>query len=172
MNKKKICLVGGLGVGKTSLAKRFLNENFDDKWRASVGVNIYSKLVCIDGNRVKLLLGDVEGKQDSRRLPMVYLGGASAIIYVVDGTRLETLETVMDIRQDIELELGGSLPGLVLFNKSDLADQWEVSNEMISQVETDGMLTLLTSCKEGSGVDTAFDLIGRVVMGKTTLVAA
>lgn len=57
----------------------------------------------------------------------------------------------------------------MLFNKSDLAQQWEISPGMISDAESGGIFALLTSCREGSGVNTAFNLISRVLMGKTAL---
>ena len=94
------------------------------------------------------------------------------MIYVVDGTRLDTLGAAIGLRSEIETHLGHSLPSIILFNKSDLADRWEVSHSMINDVEDGGNLSILTSCREGSGVNMAFNLIGRVLLGKSTLVAA
>ena len=64
------------------------------------------------------------------------------------------------------------MPSIMLFNKMDLAQDWEISSGMINDVERDGMFSMLSSAKEGSGVKTAFNLLSRVLIGKTTLVAA
>ena len=172
MYKKKVCMVGAFAVGKTSLVQRFVTGIFSSRYLTTVGVKIDNKDVDVDGDTVQLLLWDIQGEDELSSVPMNYLKGASAIIYVVDGTRLETLATAMDIKQEVESRFEGGVPSIVLFNKSDLADSWEISAEMISEVEATGTLTILTSSKEGSGVNTAFNLITRVMMGKTSLFAA
>ena len=172
MYKKKICMVGAFAVGKTSLVQRFVTGIFSSRYLTTVGVKIDNKEVEVDGDTVQLLLWDIQGEDELSRVPLNYLKGASAVIYVVDGTRLETLKTALDIKQEVENQFEGGVPNIMLFNKSDLADQWEVSPEMIGEVEAGGMLTMLTSSKEGTGVNTAFNLITRVMMGKTTLFAA
>ena len=41
--KKKVCLIGDSRVGKTSLIKRFVNDEFDDKYIATIGAKISKK---------------------------------------------------------------------------------------------------------------------------------
>ena len=45
MIHKKICLLGGFGVGKTSLVSRFVHSIFSDKYLTTVGVKIDKKSV-------------------------------------------------------------------------------------------------------------------------------
>ena len=172
MNNKKVCIVGDRAVGKTSLIRRFLTGSYEPSWPATAGARIEKKELDIDGDKLQLMLWDIEGQSELSAESASYLKGASAMIYVVDGTRLETLGTAIGLRLEIETHLGHSLPSIVLFNKSDLAERWEISNAMINDAEVGGNLSILTSSKEGSGVNMAFSLIGRVLLGKTTLVAA
>jgi 50S ribosomal subunit-associated GTPase HflX len=95
---------------------------------------------------------------------------ASAMIYVVDGTRMETLTSAIDLRKAAEKHIGNFVPSIILFNKSDLVNDWEISSNMINNIESDGIVAILSSCKEGIGVDTAFNLIIRVVMGKSSMI--
>lgn len=172
MSNKKICLVGAPGVGKTSLAQRFTNGTFSYRFRPQPGLNIERRAVDVDGEPVHLMLWDFQRRDEFSTTPSNFVEAAAAIIYVVDGTRLDSLNRLDRIKRETEKVIGRAVPSLVLFNKSDLSDRWQVSGEMISRVEAGGTITLLTSCKEGSGVDTAFRLIARVVMGKTAVVAA
>lgn len=172
MSNKKICLVGAARVGKTSLVQRFTHGTFSYRFRPQPGVNIERREIDVDGESVQLMLWDFQGQDEYSPTPASFIDAAAAIVYVADGTRLDTLERVRRLKRDTEKLLGKAVPSLVLFNKSDLADRWQVTSEMIARVEAGGTITLLTSCKEGSGVDTAFNLIAHVVMGKTAVVAA
>ena len=172
MYNKKICILGERGVGKSCLVQRFLNGSFDDGYEVTIGANIRKARLQVDTDKLQLMLWDIEGQDRSSRRFLDYLKGTSAIFYVVDGTRLQTLDAVLEFRREIESRGSKPVPSIILFNKSDLASDWEVSPAMINDVETDGMFSLLTSAKEGSGVSTAFNLLSRVLIGKTSLVAA
>src|SRR3989454_10058539 len=41
--KAKVCLVGDVAVGKTSLIKRFVQDQFDDRYIATVGTKVSKK---------------------------------------------------------------------------------------------------------------------------------
>jgi len=47
MLKKKICMLGSYGVGKTSLVARFVNS-FTDKYQTTIGVKIDKKVLQVD----------------------------------------------------------------------------------------------------------------------------
>ena len=52
MIQKKICLLGGFGVGKTSLVSRFVHSIFSDKYLTTVGVKIEKKAVTVEDKSV------------------------------------------------------------------------------------------------------------------------
>jgi GTPase SAR1 family protein len=47
MIQKKVCMVGTLGVGKTSLVAKFVHSMFSDKYLTTVGVKIDKKTVAV-----------------------------------------------------------------------------------------------------------------------------
>ena len=169
---KKVCILGARAVGKTSLVQRYLKGEFSSDYRATAGASIKKAQLQVDGDKLQLMIWDVQGESDSDRGYYDYLKGASAIIYVVDGTRLDTLKTALDYRQDIESRAGKPVPSIMLLNKADLVKNWEISSSMINDLEQEGIFTLLTSDREVIGVDTAFNLLARVLLGKTSLFAA
>ncbi|MCA9468788.1 MAG: GTP-binding protein, partial [Nitrospira sp.] len=47
MKQKKICLLGGFAVGKTSLVRRLVSGLFSEKYLTTIGVKIDQKMVTI-----------------------------------------------------------------------------------------------------------------------------
>ena len=125
MLKKKICIVGSFGVGKTSLVRRFVDSIFDESYLATVGVKIDRKDVRIGSTAVTLVLWDLAGEDDLAQLNVSHLRGSSGYILVADGCRATTLAKAIDIQRRIA-QLLGPLPFVMVVNKADLRDQWEV----------------------------------------------
>lgn len=152
MLKKKICMVGQFGVGKTSLVRRFVDSIFDERYLTTIGVKIDRKDVSVDGKSLTLMLWDLAGEDDLAQLNVSHLRGASGYILVADGCRASTLEKAAELQQRITLTLG-ALPFVLVVNKSDLRDQWEVQSSQVAQY---GWSTFETSAKAGSGVEEMF----------------
>ncbi|MDH3763083.1 MAG: GTP-binding protein [Gammaproteobacteria bacterium] len=170
MYNKKVCILGAAGVGKSSLIRRFKSGKFNEACMSNTGARINKVIRSIEHDKVQLMLWDIQDESDAPGGFLNYIKNTSAIIYVVDGTRLETLKVAMELRLETEKHLASGVPSIILFNKSDLVKGWEVSSNMISKIESEGIVAILTSCKEGTGVNTAFNLITRVVMGKTAMI--
>ena len=62
MIQKKVCMLGGFAVGKTSLVSRFVSSIFSEKYLTTVGVKIDKKTVAADGKEVSLVLWDINGQ--------------------------------------------------------------------------------------------------------------
>jgi len=152
MLKKKICMVGQFGVGKTSLVRRFVDSIFNERYLSTIGVKIDRKDVCAGGTDLTLMLWDLAGEDDLAPLNMSHLRGASGYILVADGCRSATLAKARELQQRITKMLG-PLPFVLVINKADLRDQWEVQSADIQQ---HGWLTFETSAKEGTGVEEMF----------------
>ncbi len=172
MYNKKICILGAPAVGKTCLVRRFIGGDCGPDYLPTVGANIDKIRLQIDSDRLQLMLWDIQGEELPSRRFFDYLKGASAIVYVVDGTRLESLDIALEFRRQIDNSLVTPLPSIMLFNKSDLTKIWEITPGMINNVEASGIFALLSSSREGVGVNTAFNLLARVLLGKATMVAA
>jgi len=145
-------MVGQYGVGKTSLVRRFVESVFDERYHSTIGVKIDSKEVIVDSKPVTLMLWDLAGEDDLAQLNVSHLRGASGYILVVDGCRAATLEKAAELQRRITSMLG-RLPFVLVMNKADLRDQWEVKD---ADVEQYGWPTFETSAKAGSGVEEMF----------------
>lgn len=158
MIQKKICMLGAFAVGKTSLVARFVESIFVDRYLTTVGVKISKKALQVDNQEWHLILWDLAGEDEFLQIRTSYLRGSSGYLLVVDGTRRATLDTAVSIQQRIT-EAVGNVPFVVLFNKSDLESEWDVSNDVMAELAQRGWSWLKTSAKTGVGVDEAFRLL-------------
>lgn len=155
MLKKKIVMLGAFAVGKTSLVQRFVNSIFDEKYLTTIGVKIDQKDIELDSHQVTLMIWDLYGEDDFMKLKPSYLIGASGYFIIADGTRSETLAVANELH-DLAQKTINNAPFILLINKSDLKEQWEIKAEEIEDLRKKGWLVYLTSAKEGTNVEEAF----------------
>jgi len=156
MVKKKVCLLGQFGVGKTSLIEKFVFNVFSEKYLSTIGVKVDKKEVVLpDGRRAVLMVWDLAGQEEENPAPRAYLKGMSGYLLVADGTRPDTLEMVRRIHKTV----GGQYPDVpfrLLINKSDLTADWKISPRDYEDYTRKGVEVHITSAKEGTAVEDAF----------------
>ena len=162
VQQKKICMLGGFSVGKTSLVKRYVESVFSESYLTTVGVKIDKKTVTLGDKTVHLILWDLAGEDDMASLRMSYMRGSAGYVLVADGTRSATLEVALALRKRVEAEYG-PLPFALLINKNDLREQWTITDDDLEKLRTDGWWVRTSSARTGEGVEDAFtDLATRV----------
>jgi small GTP-binding protein len=155
MIQKKVCMLGGFAVGKTSLVSQFVRSIFSEKYLTTVGVKIDKKTVAADGKEVSLVLWDINGQDEFQDVQESYLRGTSGYLLVVDGTRRATLETAAKLQEKAKA-VAGNVPFVVVLNKSDLATEWQVDERGIVKFAEQGWTIVRTSAKTGEGVEETF----------------
>lgn len=163
MIQKKVCLVGVFGTGKTSLVQQYVHSIFSAKYHSTVGVKIDRKTMEVDGTAVTLVLWDLAGKDADQDIPPSYLRGSHAVLFVVDGTRRETLDQLPQLNA-LAREAAGEVPSLVALNKADLADRWIVKDADEAGLKAQGWEVLRTSAKTGAAVEAAFAWLARATL--------
>ena len=166
MIQKKICLLGGFGVGKTSLVAQFVHSIFSEKYLTTIGVKIDKKSVVVDETQVELVIWDIYGHDDFQKLRSSYLRGASGYLFVADGTRRATLDTVDELRRLTDANAGGA-PFVLAVNKADLRDQWQIEDGAIEERRRAGWHVVETSAKTGDMVEDAFANLARAMLTPT-----
>jgi small GTP-binding protein len=155
MLQKKICMLGGFSVGKTSLVKRFVESVFSETYLTTVGVKIDKKTVDLGERAVNLILWDVAGEDDISTVRMSYLRGCAGYVLVADGTRPSTLGVARSLRDRVEAD-NGRLPFVLLLNKNDLQEQWAIDRAEVHDLRQAGWSVRSSSARTGEGVDDAF----------------
>jgi small GTP-binding protein len=155
MLQKKICMLGSFSVGKTSLVRRFVESIFSDAYQTSIGVKIDKKVVRSGNEDVTLVLWDIHGEDVYQKIRMSYLRGMSAYLLVADGTRRQTLDDALALNERV-VEEAGKVPAILVINKSDLAEKWEIDAARESELTAAGWTIIRTSAKTGDSVEEVF----------------
>ena len=160
--KIKICLVGEAAVGKTSLIRRFVLEDFDDKYIQTLGTKVSKKELTVphvDGEAVKvdMTIWDIMGQKGFRELlKEAYFYGAKGVIAVADVTRKTTLDDLDDWIEGV-YSVTGKIPIQFMANKWDLKEQAELGEEeLVQATKAYDSSFFFTSAKTGESVENAF----------------
>src|SRR5437899_1148336 len=161
--KSKICLVGEQGVGKTSLIRRYVLDQFDDRYVRTLGAKVEKKSlrVALPGPdaliEVNMAIWDIIGHVGFRQLlGDSFFNGAQGILAVADLTRRETLPVLTGWVEAVE-SIAGKVPVVLVANKADLTAQAQLGvADLAEMADTFGCTYVLTSAKNGQNVEDAF----------------
>jgi small GTP-binding protein len=174
----KITLAGNGSVGKTTLVKRFCEGVFQRSYKMTIGVDIMSKKVEIEGTKHLLQIWDLAGQEQFRlgTLP-AFMRGVTGVLYVVDRTDKRTLYGSNKIKGQPEglapwetdvhrfVDPTGSYipPAILLGNKSDLPCSI-TEGEIENYAEPRSWGWTVTSAKTGKNVEKAFVDLTKMIM--------
>ena len=131
MREVKVCLLGEAGVGKSSIAHRFVLDSFNEKQETTIGAAFMSKTVRYKAHSVKFQMWDTAGQEKYKGLAPMYYRGASAAIVVYDITNFVTFnvvkEWVRDVRTTCDAE---EFILIVVGNKSDIEEKRKIQREV------------------------------------------
>jgi len=160
----KIVVLGDSGVGKTSIAMRFVKEIFPENPNSTVGATFLTKRIMIDNYKIKLQIWDTAGQERFRSLAPMYYRGAQCAILVFDVTNEETLLKVKDWVKELKNASTDEIILAIVANKVDLAD---VIGKRIEKskceeyASTVGGIYFETSAKTKAGIEELFVSISK-----------
>ena len=170
MIRKKICMLGAFGVGKTSLVKRYFHCAFDERYYATLGARIEKKQLCVEDQDITLMVWDFAGEDDILQVPLSYLRGADGVIVVADGTRPDTIQTAIELHARARSQTG-EIPSVLALNKHDLQDRWNVEVGEMRELRRRVGPVLRTSAKSGRHAGTIFETLAHQVVTHDASVA-
>jgi Ras-related protein Rab-5C len=156
LNICKILLLGEMGVGKTSIARRLVFGSFGGEYKSTIGVEILTYEIANGpgGIPFTFLIWDTDGSYGEAMFDTLYMEGAQAALLVGDVSRRTTITSMVRLAD----AYAGRFPGrysAVILNKMDLlASPDELS--IPDGLETPVRKVLRTSAKTGEGVQEVF----------------
>ena len=155
----KVMLLGDIGVGKTSLAKRLMFGKFDNDYKTTIGVDILTHELTLPVPAkpvtAKLLLWDTDGDFGQHIFKSVYIAGASGALVISDASRPPTIQKMFELAAAFLERLPGRSVRAVI-NKCDIVAPDLTGVDLCGVRQED---VLFSSAKTGEGVDAAFSAI-------------
>ena len=158
----KLSLIGDGGVGKTSMAQRYVHGIFQADYKATIGTYISKKECRFNelNTSVRFMIWDLAGQPQFERLWPDYLTDSRAGIIVFDITNRESFE---HIKKWHDIITKVALPHIVLIlvgNKVDLNVSRVVSTaEGMNLAKDLGIYYMETSAKTNENIDGVFEWI-------------
>ena len=162
--KKKICMLGDAGVGKTSLIRRLVKGTFTTEYRQTAGTKISLKDIETEGGTVTLMIWDILGQEGFPALRNMYFKKAAAAVLVCDQTDSESLEKLPKWLESLHSVEPGT-PVIIAANKSDDMNKVFGLDDVTTFLEEEGLEVYDTSAKTGEGVAELFSAVASLFGG-------
>ncbi|MHA1167019.1 MAG: Rab family GTPase [Candidatus Hodarchaeales archaeon] len=160
----KMILIGDPGAGKTSLISQYVHGRFKKRYQLTIGLDVSSKDLEIDGREVRLSINDVGGQERFVSVRHMFYTGSHLAMLVFDVTRPKSLERLLNVWSKELLQFNPPrenqppMQMILVGNKCDLEDlRMTEPEEGEEAARTLGAIKYIeTSAKENTKVDEAF----------------
>jgi small GTP-binding protein len=155
----KVALMGDFKVGKTSLIKKFVYNQFNDAYLMTMGTRISKKTLLLrshaGGIRARLMIWDIMGQVKFANMLSSFTRGSAGGIFVCDMTRKSTYENVSKWINDFQMFCDNALI-IIIGNKSDIGSHKVTEAEIAEMALKFNARYFITSAKTGENVERLF----------------
>jgi Ras-related protein Rab-21 len=166
----KIVILGEGRVGKTSILKRYIQNQFSDDEKSTVNVGNLQKEVTYNGNKVIMSFWDTAGQEIFNALNTIYYQGAVGALILYDISKIETFEKVKKWINELHENVGKDIILVIAGNKFDIIKKKEELNSNEQQVKEYikqfKCQHFFTSAKSGYNVNETFQSLINSVLDK------
>lgn len=162
----KLLVLGDEKVGKTQMIEQYVRGKFSEVHLPTDGVveEGNSKVVSLDGQRVKLLIWDTAGNEEYRQITSSFFRGSHGMLVVYDVTSEKSFKHVQGYLHEIEQNASESAFVVLVGAKTDMEAERKVTTEQVEEyvkkqkfIDAANILTAETSAKTNTGITEAFD---------------
>jgi small GTP-binding protein len=159
-----LILIGDSLVGKTSLMKRYVDNEFFDDTLSTIGIEVVTKKKKINNKLYHIKIWDTCGQERLRSLTLNYYKNADGIILVYDVNSEESFSNLDYWMKSIDSRCKKEIPVLIIGNKIDKKDLID-KDSLNDFVEKHNNIPMYkTSAKSGINVNEAFDKICTMII--------
>jgi len=122
--KAKIVLLGDGDVGKTSLIRRFVVDQYSDEYITTIGTKVSKRSLSLGHPAAEVEMAmqiwDVLGQKGYSGVQETAMKGAQGVLMVYDATADESRRSLEDYWMPAVWRLAGRVPMVIAGNKADL----------------------------------------------------
>jgi small GTP-binding protein len=153
----KVVVVGTSGVGKSSIIRRLVQNDFREGGAPTCGADFHTYSCAAGADTVRLQIWDTAGQERFRAISRSYFRNAVGAILVYDITSAASFDEVADWLAELHALALPNAHVLLVGNKSDLEAARQVGQGQVREfAERNHIEALETSARSGRGVREAF----------------
>lgn len=148
-----------------------MNQRFSSQYKATIGADFLTKELVLDDKRVVMQIWDTAGQERFQSLGVAFYRGADCCVLMFDVNNAKSFEALSSWKDEFLIQANpadpDSFPFVVLGNKIDV----EESKRQVSAKKAQAFCAMNgnlpyyeTSAKEATGVEQAFEVVGRNAM--------
>ncbi len=162
----KILLVGEGQVGKSSILRRFTDNDFI-KQVPTIGIDNKTKMVKVDKTEIKLVIWDTAGQEKYRSITSGFYKNAMGILLVFDLTFEESFDNIRNWLRYIRTHAPEDVYKVLIGNKCDLEDERVIEKAKIEELAQEvGLNYFEVSAKTNINVQEAFIYVAKKIKEK------
>lgn len=155
----KVILAGDGAVGKSSLLRRYVFDEFVDEHKMTIGMDTYTKLTRVPGlGPVKIHTWDLAGQPQWSSVRESFYLGSHAMALVFDVSQPETIKHLPNWVRECRGK-APNIPVLVVANKIDLPAKVPVS-KIARWSQDNGYDYIEASAKKKHNIEALFEKLG------------
>lgn len=170
----KSIIIGNSSVGKTSLLYRYVEQDWNPHYIATIGVDFKVMTFERASKIVKLQLWDTAGQDRFRTITHTYYRGAHGVMMVFALDDRESFDGLSEWINDVQRFAAAGIPVVLVGNKADCSPSAvQVPDEEAEALaQSLGGVYMKASAKQNVGVDEAFtQMLERCVAHRMALLA-
>ena len=157
--KFKLIFLGDQGTGKSCILNRFVEDKFDEKYQATIGLDFHSKNITIHDQDVRLIIYDTAGQEKFRSLIPMYIREAQIILFIYDISDKDSFDSIPKWIQQVNDVINKEVVFVLIGNKLDLESNRKVTFEEGKKLaEKSNYVFQEVSAKTGENFEKLFEV--------------
>ncbi len=156
----KAVIMGDSFTGKSSIANRFINGKYYEKYSQTIGLDFFSKIMRLNNSEnIKLQFWDTGGNKNYLPIITSYIKDVAGVIFVVDFTNISSLNNVDFWIQKLNSLNNNNIPKILVATKSDSENKLFSSEDAKKVADEFECHYIETSAKKNENIYEIFDIL-------------
>ncbi|XP_041374498.1 ras-related protein Rab-5C-like [Gigantopelta aegis] len=154
----KLVLLGDQGVGKSSIALRFVRGEFHENNEATIGAAFLTQTTQVKNHSIKFDIWDTAGQERYHSLAPMYYRGAQAAVIVYDVNGASTFNRALSWVRELRQQANSQIVMVWSGNKADIAgaSRAVLTEDARAFADENDLMFFETSAKTGMAVQDVF----------------
>ena len=149
----KLLIVGDSSVGKTNFIMRFINNEFNNSYMTTSGIDLKTKDIEVKNKKIRIQIWDTAGQVKYKAITRNLFLKVMGAIIIYDITNEKSYTNLKSWVELIREECGSHMQIIIVGNKCDLDSERKINqDEVMNYAEEEKIEYIETSCKTGENV--------------------